>query len=99
VWTPTFSKTRPRIIDMVPPPPLPASRCHGVFSKRPGDHEACGPCRSCSICSKAAQMRSRSVSNHSRAFIFFCSMSAGSPAGISGRCKCCLRLSGAYPDK
>ena len=36
VWTPTFSKTRPCIIDMMPPPPLPSSRCHGVRSKRPG---------------------------------------------------------------
>ncbi len=31
--TPTFSKTRPRIIAIVPPPP--PSRTHGLRSKRP----------------------------------------------------------------
>ena len=32
--TPTFSKTRPRIIAIVPPPP--PSRAHGLRSNRPG---------------------------------------------------------------
>ena len=36
VWTPTFSKTRPFIIDMTPPPPLPRSRCQGVLHETPG---------------------------------------------------------------
>ena len=36
VWTPTFSKTRPCIIDMMPPPPLPSSRCQGVLLEPAG---------------------------------------------------------------
>ena len=60
--TPTFSNTRPRITAIVPPPP--PGRSHVVRTKRPGGSaSASGPAYSSSIASKAAQMRSRSVSN------------------------------------
>ena len=86
VCTPTFSKTRPCIIDMIPPPPLPSSRCHGVRSKRPGVLSAIGPASSSSSRSKSAQILSRRLSNQARAVAFLPSMSSGMSAGISGRC-------------
>ena len=39
MWTPTFSKTRPFICAMTPPPPVAplwSVRCQGVLTKRPG---------------------------------------------------------------
>ena len=66
--TPTFSNTRPRIIDMTPPPPgaPPWSlRSHGVRSKRPGSDASGGrgAVTSSSSVSKAAQIRSRRSAN------------------------------------
>ena len=65
--TPTFSKTRPRMTAVTPPPP--SARCHGVRSNRPGAAPACGRCarNSSSIASNAAQMRSRSAANQAAA--------------------------------
>ena len=58
--TPTFSNTRPRMTDMVPPPrsspPGPASRCHALRSKRPGARSRCVPESSSSRRSNSAQM-------------------------------------------
>ena len=55
-----------------------------------GDQDACGPLTSSSIFSKPAQMLLRNCSNQARAFAFLSSMSAGRPAGISGRSICKL---------
>ena len=76
--TPTFSNTRPRITAMTPPPPSPsAPRRVALRSKRPGGRSACGPASSLSSsASKAAQMRSRSVSNHADARAFSLSPTA-----------------------
>ena len=67
--TPTFSNTRPRMSDMVPPPRSspsgPASRCHALRSKRPGASSRCVPESSSSMRSNSPQMRSRSSSNQS----------------------------------
>src|SRR4051794_13098012 len=69
--TPTFSKTRPCISAMVPPPRSspagPGSRRHALRTNLPASSSRWVPERSSSICSKAAQMRSRSASNHTRA--------------------------------
>ena len=66
--TPTFSNTRPRIIDMTPPPPgapLWSLRSHGLRSKRPGSDASGGrgAVTSSSSASKAAQIRSRRSAN------------------------------------
>src|SRR5258707_3892342 len=69
--TPTFSNTRPRMTDMVPPPRSspsgPASRCHSLRSKRPGASSRWVPESSVSMRSNSPQMRSRSPSNEARA--------------------------------
>ena len=66
--TPTFSNTRPFIIDMTPPPPGPplwSVRLQGVRTKRPACRSASGAPggSACSSPSKAAQMSSRNASN------------------------------------
>src|ERR1043165_6582694 len=70
--TPTFSNTRPFIIDMTPPPPgLPewSVRAHGVRTKRPGLRAASGAFagRASSTAWNAAQISSRNCSNQARA--------------------------------
>ena len=70
--TPTFSNTRPCIIDMTPPPPgspVWSVRCQGVRTKRPAGRSARGaPAGSASsTASNAAQMSSRRLSNQARA--------------------------------
>src|ERR1700730_1512610 len=60
--TPTFSKTRPRMIEIVPPPP--PGRCQLERSKRPaGPSVGRSPANSSSIASNAEQIRSRSSAN------------------------------------
>ena len=64
--TPTFSKTRPCMTDIVPPPasvPASAFRFQVLRSKRPGLRSARGPASSSSIFSNSEQMRLRSSSN------------------------------------
>ncbi len=85
VCTPTFSKTRPYIIDMRPPPPLPSSRCQSLAVKRPGSRSAKGPDSSSSRVSKEVQIVSRRLSNQARAAAFFSSMSSGRPFASTGR--------------
>jgi hypothetical protein len=63
--TPTFSNTRPRMIDMTPPPP--PDRSQGSRSKRPGGCPASGPSSASSSPSKAAQISSRKLSNQALA--------------------------------
>src|SRR5690606_20146405 len=68
MFTPTFSKTRPRMMLITPPPP--PGRSQALRSKRPAGRLLRGPVSSSSSCSKAAQMRSRRVWNQlpARAF-------------------------------
>ncbi len=64
--TPTFSKTCPRMTEIVPPPP--PGRCHSLRSKRPGGRPSGhAPANSASIASNSAQIRSRSSENHASA--------------------------------
>ncbi len=83
--TPTFSKTRPRMIDITPPPPgLPewSVRLQGVRTKRPAGLAPSGAVagRASSTASSAAQMSSRSASNQVRARVLRVSMSLESIA-------------------
>ena len=68
--TPTFSNTRPRMIDITPPPrssPFsPRSRCQALRSNVPAGRSLCVPVSSVSIFSNTAQMRSRKPSNQAR---------------------------------
>ena len=80
--TPTFSKTRPRMTAMVPPPP--PARCHGVRSNRPA--RAClRPLRR-QIRPRSprtrAQMRSRSAANQAAAR----SQRSGSGGKVAASC-------------
>jgi hypothetical protein len=52
VWTPTFSNSRPFMIDMVPPPPAPSSRCQGCARSGPASPVHCGWSTSSSSASK-----------------------------------------------
>src|SRR5882724_3122334 len=62
ILTPTFSKTRPRMIAIVPPPP--PGRCQLERSKRPaGSSVGRSPANSSSSASNAEQIRSRSPAN------------------------------------
>ena len=79
---PTFSNTRPDIIDITPPPPAPLSRCQGVRLKCPAGFDLSGP--SSSRCSSAMQILSRRLSNHVVAAHFLSWMSSGKPAGCLG---------------
>ncbi len=97
--TPTFSKTRPRITDITPPPPGPefgssffALRVQAVCSNRPGGRSPCGPpTNSSSMISKEAQIRSRKVSNHAFASVLrfsILSMLDDSLSILSGQSTC-----------
>src|SRR6516164_7136157 len=66
--TPTFSKTRPCMIEIVPPPP--PCRSHFVRSKRPAALSAGRSCAySSSIDSKVVQIRSRNSANQLSALV------------------------------
>src|SRR6185295_367989 len=80
MFTPTFSKTRPFMIAMVPPPPsLPSSvgRFHDLRVNRPAGMSIGVPAYSSSSASKAAQIRSRSSPNQALARAFRSSTDAG----------------------
>jgi hypothetical protein len=65
-FTPTFSKTRPCMTLIAPPPPsMPSGvgRRQPRRSNRPAGRSASGPACSASIISKLSQIRSRKVSN------------------------------------
>src|SRR5215207_7928254 len=85
-WTPTFSKTRPFMRLMTPPPPgapVWSLRCHGLRAQRPGNVASGknGPRASSSRSSKAAHMRSRSAANQAGASALRRSMSAEAVTG------------------
>ena len=74
-WTPTFSKTLPRIRPMRPPPrsSLPSPRFHSVSSNLPGSPRYKGGSAACSMASKRLQMSSWRARNQSRARCFWVS--------------------------
>src|SRR5262245_4791043 len=79
IWTPTFSNTRPCIIDITPPPPgapLWSVRFQGVRVNTPGGrNDSCSPGgRSFSSCSRALQISSRRLSNHCETRLFLSSI-------------------------
>src|SRR5262249_48607245 len=68
--TPTFSKTRPRMTAMTPPPPSDPSsvgRRHSLRSKRPGERSPSGPVSASSRRSNSAQIWSRNSANQAAA--------------------------------